>query len=476
VLVGKRFFLKATQEFEVSVTCLQNDKDAATPRRSNVPGQLVRFVVVGGLNTGIDLLILNCLLWVLPTQNALLLLLYNSLAYIIGAINSFFLNKYWTFGRKQKTSWSELLRFAMTTLAGVACSNTIIWLVSTYFHPLIANATIWANASKLFAICGTVLISFLCMRLWVFVHHPQKEKNMEQSSMSQNFTTYDKDVLDDTESLINTHSNTEPLTLQQKEDAFVAQEQPYIERYARRHSLSVVLPAHNEEQVIASTIFQVLEAVSCWMKDFEVIVVNDGSTDRTEAVVASIAKGDARVRLITHEVNQGYGAALVSGFNAASKELTFFMDSDGQFDIRDLKEFLPFVDEYDAVIGYRIDRQDTWMRKCNAWGWKQMVGLFLGVHVRDIDCAFKLLRTEFLHSHPLETRGAMINAELLYKLTQSGRTYREIGVHHLPRLSGRATGAKPAVIIRAFRELFTYTLKWKLEEQRQIQRLINARV
>ena len=152
------------------------------------------------------------------------------------------------------------------------------------------------------------------------------------------------------------------------------------------------------------------------------------------------------------------------------------MDSDGQFDIRDLKGFFPFIDEYDAVIGYRIDRQDTWIRKLNAWSWKQLIGLVLGVHVRDIDCAFKLLHTEFLHEHPLETRGAMINAELLYKLMQSGGTYREIGVHHLPRLSGRATGAKPAVIIRAFRELFVFAHTWKQEEQQHPQKPVNARV
>jgi glycosyltransferase involved in cell wall biosynthesis len=292
---------------------------------------------------------------------------------------------------------------------------------------------------------------------------------------SYNFSSYYNDILDNPESLVAASYNTQPLTFQPN-DAFAEYELSSMERYTRRHSLSVILPAHNEEHIIAPTVFDVLEVLSCWVKDFEAIVVNDGSTDRTGDVVASIAQSDARVHLVTHAVNQGYGAALVSGFNAASKELTFFMDSDGQFDIRDLKTFLPLVDKYDAVIGYRIDRQDAWMRKLNAWGWKQMIRLVLGVHVRDIDCAFKLLRTEFLHAHPLETRGAMINAELLYKLNQSGRTYREIGVYHLPRLSGRATGAKPAVIIRAFRELFTYALKWKQEEQQQIQKLINARV
>ena len=235
-----------------------------------------------------------------------------------------------------------------------------------------------------------------------------------------------------------------------------------------RHSLSVVLPAYNEEQAIASTILEILDVLQNWIGDFEVIVVNDGSTDSTASIVAAIAESESHVRLISHVVNQGYGAALVSGFAAATKELTFFMDSDGQFDIRDISKFFPFIDTYDGVIGYRIHRQDSWLRKLNAWGWKWLVGFVLGVHARDIDCAFKVLRTEFLHAHPLETRGAMINAELLFKLKQAGCTYKEVGVHHLPRRGGQATGAKLSVIVRAFRELFLFARKWKQEQHQLI--------
>jgi hypothetical protein len=96
----------------------------------------------------------------------------------------------------------------------------------------------------------------------------------------------------------------------------------------------------------------------------------------------------------------------------------------------------------------------------------------LHIHVRDIDCAFKLLRTSILHQHPLETRGAMINAELLYRLKRAGYTYREVGVQHLPRQGGRATGANPRVIARAFRELFVSVRKWRLEEKVRAQHMI----
>ena len=236
-----------------------------------------------------------------------------------------------------------------------------------------------------------------------------------------------------------------------------------------KHSLSVILPAYNEAQVIANTVSTVHFVLDGWKVDFEIIVVNGGSTDQTGAILAALAARDPRIRFVTHPVNQGYGAALVSGFAAATKELIFFMDADGQFDISDLQTFFLFIDRYDAVIGYRIDRQDSWMRKLNAWGWRLLIGWVLGVHVRDVDCAFKLLHTDFLRQHPLETRGAMINAELLYTLKQAGGTYKELGVHHLPRQAGRATGAKLSVILRAFRELFAYAYKWRREKQQRMQ-------
>lgn len=233
------------------------------------------------------------------------------------------------------------------------------------------------------------------------------------------------------------------------------------------HRLSVVLPAHNEEAAIAETIQSVVSVLDEWGLDFEVIVVNDGSKDRTQGIVEEIAVGDRRVRLLNHPVNQGYGAALVSGFEAVSgdKTLVFFMDSDGQFDIRDLERFFALIEEYDAVLGYRIHRQDTWVRKLNAWGWKMLVRLVFGLRVRDVDCAFKLYPAQFFRDHRLETRGAMINTEILYKFTRAGYTYTERGVHHLPRHGGRATGAKPSVIVRAFREMFTFARKWRREER-----------
>lgn len=241
------------------------------------------------------------------------------------------------------------------------------------------------------------------------------------------------------------------------------------ERFEDCHSISIVLPAYNEEAVIGATLEQVLNVMVRWGEDFEVIVVNDGSTDRTGFIVAAVMEVEPRVRMVTHEHNAGYGAALVDGFAAATKELTFFMDSDGQFDIHDLEGFFPLIEQYDAILGYRIDRQDTWVRKLNAWGWKMLVWMVFRLSVRDVDCAFKLYRAKFFAEHRLETRGAMINTEILYKFRRAGYTYTEVGVRHLPRRGGKATGAKPAVIVRAFREMFFYACKWHKEEKRTAQ-------
>ena len=395
--------------------------------------QMMRFGIVGIVNTLIDVLILNILLWSFPTHNANLLLGYNSIAYTFGAINSFALNKYWTFQHKRKPQRRELGRFVVINIVGICCNDGILWLVARMLHPSIGNNLLWANAAKLVAVAGTMIISYLGLRLWVFANVPQEREKKSVSSSAQTF----------------------------------GRQQIKADKISTTSSLSVVMPAHNEEIAIAGTVHSVVEALANWTQDFEVIVVNDGSRDRTRTIVEEIAASDTHIRLINHEVNQGYGAALVSGFEAITKDLVFFMDSDGQFDIYDLERFFPLIEQFDAVLGYRIDRQDTWLRKLNAWGWKMLVRLIFALRVRDVDCAFKLYRAQFFHEHRLETRGAMINTEILYKLRRAGYTYTEVGVRHLPRRGGRATGAKLSVIARAFREMFTYARKWHHEEQKE---------
>ena len=397
---------------------------ASTKRsRAKIAVQFLRFCIVGGLNTGVDLLAFNVLIWMFPTQDSGLLVLFNSLAYLIGAVNSFCWNKLWTFRQRSETSRDQIVRFALVTSLGIICNDAFLWLATTVFASLSLTSILWVNVAKVLAIAGSVTVSYIGMRFGVFTKNEEVDMSLPPSK-------------------------------------------PRLITVPR--SLSVILPAYNEEELIADTISHVMSVLSSWMRDFEVIVVNDGSTDRTGEIVAALEAYDRRIRLINHPVNRGYGAALVTGFESVTKELAFFMDSDGQFDIRDLARFFPLIEEYGAVLGYRIDRQDTWMRKLNAWGWKKLVGFVFRVHARDIDCAFKLFRAEFFRTNRLETRGAMINAEILYKLARTGYTYTEVGVQHLPRLAGKATGAKPAVILRALRELFMFAEKWRKEEQRAL--------
>ena len=137
-----------------------------------------RFSAVGILNTLIDVITLNVLLWRFPTHNANLLLVYNSVAYTLGALNSFCLNKYWTFKQKNRTTTKEIVRFVVLSFAGILCNDSILWLTARLLHPFIANNVLWANISKAIAIAGTMTLSYLGMRLWVFTTRAnQKEKS-----------------------------------------------------------------------------------------------------------------------------------------------------------------------------------------------------------------------------------------------------------------------------------------------------------
>ncbi len=151
--------------------------------------------------------------------------------------------------------------------------------------------------------------------------------------------------------------------------------------------------------------------------DYEIIVVDDGSTDRTGAI-AEESPLPIHISASSTTPNRGYGGALIAGFNAMTKPLTFFMDADGQFDIRDLALLLPLREQgHRAVLGYRLQRQDSPLRKLNAWGWKLLVSKLLQLHVRDVDCAFKLYDTSLVRAVDVTAEGAMVNTEMLVKLT-----------------------------------------------------------
>jgi glycosyltransferase involved in cell wall biosynthesis len=223
-------------------------------------------------------------------------------------------------------------------------------------------------------------------------------------------------------------------------------------------SISAVLPAYNEEAIIADTARAMAAVLRDLVDDYEVIVVNDGSHDGTVACVERVAAEMPTVRLVSHAVNQGYGAALATGFSAATKDWIFLTDGDKQFDAREIAGFIPEMRGADLVVGVRKPRRDPLLRRLNGWGWNRLVRLLFGPVARDVDCAFKLFRREVWESIQVESGGATFSAEFLIKARRAGFRLRERRVTHLPRTAGRATGARPDVILRAFRDLFRLRL------------------
>ena len=221
----------------------------------------------------------------------------------------------------------------------------------------------------------------------------------------------------------------------------------------RLEGLSIVLPAYNEEANIGAAVTAARAAGERFARDFEVIVVDDGSRDATGERVLAAAGGDSRIRLIRHEQNRGYGGAVKTGLKAARCPFVFFTDSDLQFDLNEIGDLAARVGEASVVVGYRANRQDNSVRKLNAWAWGRLQRFVFGIRVRDIDCAFKLFRREVIADMPMRSDGAFLSTEILARAMAAGHSIVEIPVHHYPRRAGAPTGARPGVILKAFREM-----------------------
>lgn len=227
-------------------------------------------------------------------------------------------------------------------------------------------------------------------------------------------------------------------------------------------SLSLVLPAYNEQENIRIVVEQALDVLPKYVDTFEIIPVNDGSSDRTGAILEELARGDDRVRPVSYKVNKGYGGAVASGFNASRHDYVMFMDADRQFDINDLSMLSPFVGKFDIVAGFRMERSDPLHRRINAEVFNIAVRILFGVHLRDLDCAFKIFRGDQLRSLDLMSNGALINCEMQAKLRRQGATLVQVGVHHYPRVAGSSTGGNLKVILKAMRDILF--LWWKMRD------------
>lgn len=224
--------------------------------------------------------------------------------------------------------------------------------------------------------------------------------------------------------------------------------------------LSVIFPAFNEEANIRRTVETIRGVLPKIATRWEIIVVNDGSTDATALICEELKARYPEVKVIHHERNRGYGAALKSGIMSAKRDLIFFSDSDGQFDLRELQQLICWSEDYDIVAGYRAKRQDPFYRRINALGWNVLVRLVLGIKIRDIDCAFKLFRRAVFDQVQIKCVGAMVNTEILAQAIRLGMRIHQVKVSHFPRRYGKQSGANVHVVIKAFRELGR--LWWKL--------------
>jgi glycosyltransferase involved in cell wall biosynthesis len=235
---------------------------------------------------------------------------------------------------------------------------------------------------------------------------------------------------------------------------------PNLKPVQRLSGISVFLLAHNEEGNIERVVEGFKAELPKLTDDYEIIVVNDGSSDQTGRIAERMAATDSYIRVVHHPLNRGYGAAVISGINAASKTYVLLSDGDGQFDPADSALLAAKVRDYDVVVGRRVRRADPVMRRLNGKAWSILMRLLFGLRITDVDCGFKLFRREVLANLELQAKGAMITTELMAKLAERGARIKEVDVHHLPRLAGEQSGNSLRVIARAFKELFG--LYWKL--------------
>lgn len=242
-------------------------------------------------------------------------------------------------------------------------------------------------------------------------------------------------------------------------------------------SISIVLPAYNEAENLPQAVAAATAAASAVTDDYEVIVVNDGSRDNSAEILTRLKHDYPYLRVVTHEVNRGYGGAVRSGYAAATKELVCLNAADNQFDLRELTRFLPFFPEADIVVGDRAQRQDNPIRRLNAWGWNTLVRLLFGYTARDIDCGFKVFKRSVLPHVHLTSNGAMVDTEFLVGAKVRGFVIKETPVTHLPRLKGKPTGANLRVILRAFRDLFRFywRLRGELRQEKQAAKEMRGR-
>lgn len=219
-----------------------------------------------------------------------------------------------------------------------------------------------------------------------------------------------------------------------------------------KKSISAILPAYNEEASLRGVVTAAFEILSHVASEFEIIIVDDGSTDHTPEIADRLAVDDRRIYAIHHKTNRGYGAALNSGFQASKHEFIFFMDSDDQFDAAEIENLLSHIEDYDIVTGYRDKRQDRWHRIAvgNIYSW--LIRLSFGINIKDVDCGFKLFKRTILDKIKITTI-SLVNAEIFLKAKKENYRIKQVKITHFPRRMGKSKGLTPKVALTALKEL-----------------------
>lgn len=226
--------------------------------------------------------------------------------------------------------------------------------------------------------------------------------------------------------------------------------------------LSIFFPFWNEEKNAENVINKAIVAAARIANRWEIIAVDDGSSDQTLKVLEQVAKKDKNIKVISHVPNRGYGAALKEGFLYSRFEYIVFTDGDGQFDISEINKFIEKIKDVDMVIGYRKQRKDNYMRHILMYMLKIWDFIFFRFYFKDIDCGFKMFKREAVEKlMPLRSEGAMITTEILAKAKRKGLKIKEVEVTHFPRKFGDQSGGNIFVVIRAVLESFTLWLDIK---------------
>lgn len=227
----------------------------------------------------------------------------------------------------------------------------------------------------------------------------------------------------------------------------------------RLGGVSAFVLVYDERDSFVGTVEKLHAVLTEAAERFEIVVVDDGSRDGSGALADALAARLPGVRAVHHPENRGYGAAVRTGLAECRHEWIFLLDGDGQFDPAELKDLIPLAAGADLVIGWRIARADGLHRMITGWCWNMAVRLALGVRARDVNCAFKLMRASAMKGLALTSRGALISAELLREAGRRGARIVEAPVHHYPRRHGEPSGASPAVVAVALRELLGMVLR-----------------